>query len=189
MPNYKVQKLRAGVFIDGANLFWGMKNHTNWKIDFFKLRQYLKTRYSVRFYNYYACEDDNPSTEEFKEKSQKQKSFHRVLKGIGYDVKIKSLKHITTSSGEITKGDMDVDISVDVHNLLNDIDLFILFCGDSDFLPIVKDCYEKGKYIRIYSYENLLSWELKTFTMTKPRCGYKLIDELKEMLEYNKTQT
>ena len=184
MPNYKIKKLRAGVFIDGANLFWGMKNHADWKIDFLKLRQYLKTKYSVRFYNYYACEDDDPSTEEFKEKSEKQKKFHRVLRGIGYNMKIKSLKHIGTSSGEITKGDMDVDITVDVGSLLDDADLIILFCGDSDFLPLVEKCYEKGKYIRIYSYKELLSWELKTFAMTKPRCGYKLLDELKEMLEY-----
>ncbi len=59
----------------------------------------------------------------------------------------------------------------------------ILFSGDSDYLKLVEDCFNKGKSIRIYSFEDMLSWELKQFAFTHPRCNYILLDKLKYDLE------
>ena len=45
---------------------------------------------------------------------------------------------------------------------------------------------EKGKHVRIYSFKNKLSWELKDFSIKNPGCNYKIIDELKGSIEYKK---
>jgi len=106
------------------------------------------------------------------------------LRGIGYSLIIKPLKHMTESGGRpITKGDMDVEISVDMLNSLEDIDLIIFVGGDSDFLSVLKNCHVQKKYIRIFSFNDLLAWELKEFAITQPRCSYRILDELKSELE------
>lgn len=191
MTSTKVQQARSGVFIDGANLFWAQRKleeqgEERWAIDFQKLRTYLKQKYSPVFYKFYDCVDQAPTNTTFRTRAIGSGKFHKKMSGFGYDVILKPLKYIRDRKTGIvtTKGDMDVAISVDVKNSLNDMDNVILFSGDSDFLPIVQDAHAQGKHIRIYSFEHTLAWELKDFSIKNARCNYKILDELKDELEY-----
>jgi len=180
------KNLKTGVFIDGANLFWACKKDKNWPIDFKKLKEYLKKYYSPIIYNYYGCEDKNPSTQDFKKKADGQLKFYNKLEGLGYKIIKKPLKYIKENNKFHTKCDMDVDIAIDMKNSLKDLERIILFTGDSDFLKAVSDCRIFSKSIKIYSFKNTLAWELKLFAIKNTRCSFKYLDDLKSELEFIK---
>jgi len=179
MVSSKVKKLKAGVFIDGSNMLWGSKI-SGIKVDFLKLKKHLKKQFSPVVFNYYACEDNNPKNKKYQIQAENQKKFYRKLEGFGYKVERKELKHLACGD---TKCDMDVELTMDLRNYENDLDCIILFSGDSDYFKVVQYYWTIGKYIRIFSFEELLSWELKTFAINNPRCNYKLIDEIKSEIE------
>jgi uncharacterized LabA/DUF88 family protein len=184
MSSNAVRKKICGVFMDGSNLFSGQKD--NFWIDFEKLKVYLKKAYKPAFYNYYGGIDTSPSNEVFKEKADSQVRFYNKLGGHGYNVKTKPLKYIKTEKGIKTKCDMDIDIVLDINDVIENIDVIVLFTGDSDFLSYIEQIHKKGKFIRIYSFKSMLSWELKEFAIKNLRCNYKCIDELKDKIEFNK---
>lgn len=188
MSSDKVKSIRTGVFIDGSNLFWAMnmrnditgeKSHYN--ICFEKLREFLKHKYSPVFLNYYGVEDNNPKSEPYITRALGNKKFHKRLDGLGYNVLRKNLKYI---GDDVTKGDTDMEIGIDMNKYENDYDNIVLISGDSDFLSAIEYFHSKGKHIRIYSFEKTLAWELKEFAIKNPRCNYKLLDDLKDKLEF-----
>lgn len=61
---------------------------------------------------------------------EKQKQFQNILRGIGFEVKLKPF--IQRSDGS-AKGDWDVGIAVDMMELAADSDKMILVSGDGDF--------------------------------------------------------
>ncbi len=160
-------------------MFWGSR-HSGIKLDWQKLKDYLKKRYSPVVFNFYGCEDNNPKSEEYRRAAEKHKNFHKKLEGMGYKVIRKELKHL---AGGVTKGDMDVELAMDLRNYENDIDCIILFTGDSDHLTTVNYYWNSGKSIRVFSFEEVLSWELKMFAINNPRCNYKLINEIRDEVE------
>lgn len=185
MTSKKVKGLTCGVFVDGSNLFMGQKE-TGWWIDFKLFKKYLKNRYRPAFYSYYGGLDKKPSNDIFREKAKAQQRFYNKLNGWGFKVITKPLKYIKTDNGTKTKCDMDIEISLDIYDVLDSVDVVILVSGDSDFLTTVRRVHEKGKRLRIYSFKNKLSWELKDFSIKNLRCNYKIIDEIKEEIELKK---
>ena len=188
MTSNKVQSLRTGVFIDGSNLFWAMNmrdkktgDKLHFYISFEKLKDYLNEKFSPVFYNYYGVEDKNPTKEPHISRANGTKKFHDKLSGLGYNVIRKDLKYIGADS---TKGDTDSEVQLDMHKLVNDYDNIVLFSGDSDFFAPISYFHSIGKFIRIYSFEETLSWELKDFAIKNTRCNYKLLDELRSEIEY-----
>ncbi len=182
MTSVGVQRVRTGVFIDGSNLFWGAKR-SSFFIDYAKLKKYLADHYKVSFFNFYGCEDINPSNDLYRTKAASQQKFYQRLNGMGFDVKLKPLKYMRDGT---TKGDMDVNIATDLRNYENDVECLIFFTGDSDFLSLVEQYWTLGKYIRIFSYRDFLSWELKEFAIKKPRCSYKCLEDIRGEIEYVK---
>lgn len=182
--------LRAGVFIDGSNTFWALRNadpEDRWNLDFGKFKKHLQDKYRPIFYNYYGTTDDSPTSEKYERHAIKEKKFHAVLSGKGYSVITKPLKYIRDrATGRITtKGDMDVEMTMGINNALEDIDLVVLVSGDSDYLEVIKQLHAKGKYVRIYAFKHSLAWEIKEFAIKNTRCSYKYIEDLRADLEYN----
>ncbi|MFZ2154357.1 MAG: NYN domain-containing protein [Candidatus Moraniibacteriota bacterium] len=184
MTSSKVKKITCGVYIDGSNIFGGQKE-AGWWIDFDKLKKHLKSNYRPLFFNYYGGVDKSPSNIEYKKKADSQQRFYDKLNGWGYNVITKPLKYIQTGDGIKTKCDMDVEISMDMRDD-NDSELIIIFTGDSDYCHCLNKIHSGGKFIRIYSFKERLSWELKDFAIKKPRCNYRLLDEMREEVEYVK---
>lgn len=186
------KNLRAGVYIDGSNLFWAMKimrdddrwrSSEAWRIDFRRLKNYFKRRYDPDFYNYYGVTADRPTTPEHARSAAAQKRFYASLNRMGYRVVTKPLKYITQDDGAVkTKGDMDIELTMGIVEALDDIDLIILVSGDSDYLDAIQRFHSQEKYIRIYSFGHVLSWELKDFAIKSPRCSYHLLENLKDDL-------
>jgi uncharacterized LabA/DUF88 family protein len=179
MTSPKMKNLRVGVFIDGSNIFWGSKK-SGIKIDFEKLKEYLNKYFSPIMFNYYGCEDNKPNGEKYVKSAKEQKKFHQNLESFGYKVIRKDLKHMACG---VVKCDMDIELTMDLRKHEDDIDCIILLTGDSDYLSVIEYYWKSGKYIRIFSFKELLSWELKAFTINHSRCNYKLINEIKGKIE------
>jgi uncharacterized LabA/DUF88 family protein len=61
---------------------------------------------------------------------QKQRQFQNVLRGIGFEVKLKP--YISRADGT-SKGDWDVGITLDVLDVAGSCDIVVLASGDGDF--------------------------------------------------------
>ncbi len=144
---------RAAIFIDGANLFFTQR-HLGWQIDFSRLMSFFLGRYASVQAFYYV-----PATEPVSEESA---AFTRVLKAHGFRVTSKTVKKILNrETGDvIMKGNLDVELVVDAMSRMDQYDAFILFSGDSDFVPLLKALKERGKEITVYSTQGLSAREL-----------------------------
>ena len=95
-------------------------------------------------------------------------------------IKQKELKYIPGKNGFIKKGDVDINIAIDVIRNIDELDLVIILSGDSDYLElknyIVKD---KNKEIVFMSYRNNIAWELKQY------CNFILLDKIKDNIVLN----
>lgn len=184
------KSLRCGVFIDGSNVFWGsinMEPENRWFVDYKKFKKLLKSQYRPQFYKYFGAVDTAPKSREFVRKAKRQAKMYAKLDGLGYDVITKPLKYIKKEDGTYTtKGDMDVELSMAVMGSVNDLDTVVLVGGDCDYDVLVQSLHSQGKYIRIYSFDDLLSWELRTFAIKNTRCSFKTLDTLKDKIEYSR---
>ncbi|WP_076792022.1 NYN domain-containing protein [Chlorobium sp. KB01] len=144
---------RAAVFIDGANLFYTQR-HLGWQIDFSRLMAFFMTGYASVEANYYV-----PASEPV---SEENAAFTRVLTAQGYRIISKPVKKIVNKeTGEvIMKGNLDVELVVDALIDSERYDTFMLFSGDSDFLPLLRALKEKGKEVIVYSTQGLSAREL-----------------------------
>jgi uncharacterized LabA/DUF88 family protein len=150
------------VFIDASNV-WATKGKL---FDLEKLRNFLKETYSadtIKVFYYTAYPADG--TREYS-LDAKHKFFTYLSKGLGFEVKKKELKRITIHEevGDRVeeKGNMDVEMTIDVIHYMNKYDTAIFFSGDSDFLALVTYLKNASKKVFIYSSKNNVSQELRT---------------------------
>ncbi|MEI7823656.1 MAG: NYN domain-containing protein [Chlorobiaceae bacterium] len=163
---------RAAVFIDGANLFFTQR-HLGWQIDFSRLMAFFMSGYASVQANYYV-----PASEPV---SEENAAFTRVLTAHGYRITSKPVKKIVNKeTGVIVmKGNLDVELVVDALSAADQYDTFILFSGDSDFLPLLRALKEKGKEVQVYSTQGLSAREL----LAEPGIAYHDLALLKERIE------
>jgi uncharacterized LabA/DUF88 family protein len=163
---------RAAVFIDGANLFFTQR-HLGWQIDFSRLMAFFIAGYASVQANYYV-----PASEPV---SEENAAFTRVLTAHGYRITSKPVKKIVNKeTGVIVmKGNLDVELVVDALTGADQYDTFILFSGDSDFLPLLRALKEKGKEVMVYSTQGLSAREL----LAEPGIAYHDLALLKERIE------
>lgn len=165
-------KGRAAVYIDGANLFFTQR-HLGWQIDFSRLMAFFMSSYVSVQANYYV-----PASEPI---SAENAAFSRVLTAHGYRIISKPVKKIVNKeTGEvIMKGNLDVELVVDALSSVDQYDAFILFSGDSDFLPLLRALKCKGKKVMVYSTQGLSAREL----LAEPGIAYCDLSLLKERIE------
>jgi uncharacterized LabA/DUF88 family protein len=163
---------RAAVFIDGANLFFTQR-HLGWQIDFSRLMAFFMSGYASVQANYYV-----PASEPV---SEENAAFTRVLTAHGYRITSKPVKKIVNKeTGVIVmKGNLDVELVVDALSAVDQYDTFLLFSGDSDFLPLLRALKEKGKEVMVYSTQGLSAREL----LAEPGITYCDLALLKERIE------
>ncbi|TLU82035.1 MAG: NYN domain-containing protein [Chlorobium sp.] len=160
MNSYKTEeekKKQAAIFIDGANLFFTQR-HLGWQIDFSRLMAYFLSAYASVQANYYV-----PASEPV---SEENAAFTRVLKAHGFRITSKPVKKIVNKeTGDVVmKGNLDVELVVDALCAVDNYDTFILFSGDSDFIPLLRALKEKGKEVIVYSTQGLSARELLSET-------------------------
>jgi len=76
--------------------------------------------------------------------NEKQRQFQNILRGIGFEVKLKP--YIQRSDGS-AKGDWDVGITLDVMECAEQSDIIVLASGDGDFALLLDRAEERYQVI------------------------------------------
>ncbi|CAH7163002.1 Nuclease [Vibrio chagasii] len=88
----------------------------------------------------------------------KQRQFHHILRGVGFDVKLKPFIQRRDGSA---KGDWDVGIALDAIELAENVDTIVLVSGDGDFEILVERIKQRfGKKVEVYGVPGLTAQNL-----------------------------
>ena len=135
---------RAALFIDGANLYSASRN-LGFDVDYRNLLEFFRRKmHVIRAYYYSAVLE----TDEY----SPLKPLTDWLAYNGYTLVTKPAKEFTDSAGRRrVKGNMDIEVAVDMLELAPHIDHAILFSGDSDFKRLVDAVQRKGVRVSVIS--------------------------------------
>ena len=135
---------RTALFIDGANLYSASRN-LGFDVDYRDMLGYFRNRTNVvRAYYYSALLD----TEEY----SPLRPLTDWLAYNGYNLVTKTAREFTDASGRRRiKGNMDVELAVDMLELAPRLDHAILFSGDSDFRRLVEAVQRQGVRVSVVS--------------------------------------
>lgn len=156
-------KERIIIFIDGSNLFHGLR-YLNIKIDYSKLVEFLKRdRYLVRTYFYTAVpqeKDVKKGTPEW-DSLMRQRRFLDELSLMGIKVKTSNLRKLP--SGEYLEKEVDIMLATDMLSLAykNAYDTAVLVSGDSDFIYTVEEVQALGKRVENATFKKTSSFNLR----------------------------
>ena len=134
MKNEKENNL---AFIDGQNLHMGIMQ-SNWKIDHYRFRVYLKDKYHVNE-AYYVLGFI----------SEKEQDLYNNLQKAGFIVMFK--EHNSKLLAQ-KKGNVDTDIVFEImKNLIDNknFDKIVLVSGDGDYKKLVGYLIQKNKFKKI----------------------------------------
>jgi len=146
---------KVGVFCDGANLYHASQKY-KWKVDIAKFSNLIKSHSDLQLFNYYLAVPVKNDIVYHKT----QKFLEKISKFV--IVKKKELKYILIGNHIIKKGNMDVEIILDIVRKINDLDVIVVISGDSDFLELKNYVVnDKNKSILFVGYEENMAWELR----------------------------
>jgi uncharacterized LabA/DUF88 family protein len=135
---------RIALFIDGANLYSAAKA-LNFDIDYKKLLDEFRRRgVLVRAYYYTALvEGDDYSP---------VRPLVDWLDYNGFTLVTKTAREYTDSQGRRRwRGNMDIEIAVDMMELAGSADHLVLFSGDGDFRRLIEAIQRKGVRVTVVS--------------------------------------
>lgn len=142
IPFYKEEKV--AIFIDGSNLYAAAKS-LDFDIDYKSLLKWASTRGRlVRTFYYTALIDD-----------QEYSPIRPLVDWLdynGYSMVTKPTKEYTDSQGrKKIKGNMDIELAIDMMEMADRVDHIILFSGDGDFRRLVEAVQRKGVRVTVVS--------------------------------------
>lgn len=141
---------RVAVFIDAANILYSQKS-MGWEVDYKKLSKFLNKNFEIAYLGFYLGV--------FKENTSQEK-FLNILKNFGFSIVSKPIKYINTPRSKILKGNLDIEMALDMINLLAEYDVCFLFSGDSDFDVVLRQIVKNGKRCVVFSTKGHISIEL-----------------------------
>jgi len=135
---------RIVLFIDGANLYSAAKG-LGFDIDYKKLlEEFRKRGVLTRAYYYTALVED-----------QEYSPIRPLVDWLdynGYRLVTKTCREYTDSQGRKRwRGDMDIEIAVDMMEMAPHVDHIVLFSGDGDFRRLVEAVQQKGVRVTVVS--------------------------------------
>ena len=135
---------RIALFIDGSNLFAAARS-LEFDIDYKKLLKVFADKGRlVRAYYYTALIED-----------QEYSPIRPLVDWLdynGYTMVTKPTKEFTDSYGRRKiKGNMDIELAIDVMEMASIIDHVVLFSGDGDFRRLIEAVQRKGVRVTVVS--------------------------------------
>ena len=135
---------RLALFIDGANLYTATKA-LGFDVDYRKLLDEFRRRgVLVRAFYYTALVED-----------QDYSPIRPLIDWLdynGYQLVTKPAREYTDQQGRKRwRGDMDVEIAVDMMEMAGSVDHLVLFSGDGDFRRAVEAVQRKGARVTVVS--------------------------------------
>ena len=135
---------RLALFIDGANLYSSAKG-LGFDIDYKRLLEEFRQRgVLVRAYYYTALVEE-----------QDYSPIRPLVDWLdynGFSVVTKPLKEFTDAQGRRrVKGNMDIELAIDVMEMAEMVDHIVIFSGDGDFRRLVEAVQRKGRRVSVVS--------------------------------------
>lgn len=135
---------RVALFIDGANLYAAARSLA-FDIDYKRLLQlFTESCHLVRAFYYTALVED-----------QEYSPIRPLVDWLdynGYTMVTKPTKEFTDSMGRRkVKGNMDVELAIDVMEMADRLDHVVLFSGDGDFRRLVEAVQRKAVRVTVVS--------------------------------------
>ena len=144
-------KGRTQVFIDAANIFYSQRS-LGWQVDYEKLKQYFESECDLQGIYFYTAKVGNKKSEA---------SFLDKLQRLDYRVKTKEVKRIRLGNNTFQwKGNLDVELTIDVLENIQSFDTLILMSGDSDFAPLLDTVKSHKKRVLVMSTKGHVAKEL-----------------------------
>jgi uncharacterized LabA/DUF88 family protein len=135
---------RLALFIDGSNLYAAAKA-IGFDVDYKRLLEHFAGKGRlIRAFYYTALIDD-----------QEYSPIRPLVDWLdynGYTMVTKPAKEFTDSSGRRKiKGNMDIEIAIDMMEMAETVDHIALFSGDGDFRRLVEAVQRKGVRVSVVS--------------------------------------
>jgi uncharacterized LabA/DUF88 family protein len=135
---------RLALFIDGANLYAAARA-LGFDIDYKRLRElFAKNGRLIRAFYYTALIED-----------QEYSPIRPLIDWLdynGYTMVTKPTKEFTDATGRRKiKGNMDIELAIDVMEMAQHLDHIVLFSGDGDFRRLVEAVQRKGVRVTVVS--------------------------------------
>ncbi|MGE5506196.1 MAG: NYN domain-containing protein [Actinomycetota bacterium] len=142
MPFYPTERL--GLFIDGSNLYAAART-LGFDIDYKKLLDLFASKGRlIRAFYYTALVED-----------QEYSPIRPLVDWLdynGYTMVTKPTKEFTDAMGRRKiKGNMDIELAIDVMEMAQYLDHVVLFSGDGDFRRLVEAVQRKGVRVSVVS--------------------------------------
>jgi uncharacterized LabA/DUF88 family protein len=144
MPIIFYPQERIGLFIDGANLYAAARA-LGFDIDYKRLLDlFAKKGQLIRAFYYTALVED-----------QEYSPIRPLVDWLdynGYTMVTKPTKEFTDAFGRRKiKGNMDIELAIDVMEMAQYLDHIVLFSGDGDFRRLVEAVQSRGKRVTVVS--------------------------------------
>jgi uncharacterized LabA/DUF88 family protein len=138
----------VAIFVDVQNIYYTTRQCFSRHFDYNKFwAQVTRDRQVVKAVAYAIDRDD-----------AKQRQFQNILRGIGFEVKLKP--YIQRSDGS-AKGDWDVGITLDVLEYAPQAEVVVLASGDGDFDLLVHKIRSKFRLsVEVYGVTELTAGSL-----------------------------
>jgi uncharacterized LabA/DUF88 family protein len=138
------ERERTALFIDGANLYSAARS-LGFDIDYRRLLKAFREKGRlVRAYYYTALVED-----------QEYSPIRPLVDWLdynGYTMVTKPTKEFTDAMGRRKiKGNMDIELAIDVLEMAEHLDHVILFSGDGDFRRLVEAVQRRGLRVSVVS--------------------------------------
>ncbi|MEZ0223577.1 MAG: NYN domain-containing protein [Alphaproteobacteria bacterium] len=142
--NFFYPEEKLAVFIDGANLYAAAKS-LNFDIDYKRLLTWISAQSRlVRAFYYTALMED-----------QEYSPIRPLIDWLdynGYTMVTKPAKEFTDHAGRRkVKGNMDIELAIDMMELADHVDHIMLFSGDGDFRRLLESVQRKGTRVTVVS--------------------------------------
>jgi uncharacterized LabA/DUF88 family protein len=134
---------KVSIFVDVQNIYYTTKQQHGCHFDYNAFwAEVTRSREVVKANAYAIARSD-----------EKLKQFHNILRGIGFEVKLKPF--IQRSDGT-AKGDWDVGITIDIMEHAAKSNIIVLASGDGDFDLLVQNIRNKyNSLVEVYGVEKL----------------------------------
>ncbi len=142
MPFYPQE--RIALFIDGSNLYAAARA-LGFDIDYKRLLQVFAAKgVMIRAFYYTALVED-----------QEYSPIRPLVDWLdynGYTMVTKPTKEFTDATGRRKiKGNMDIELAIDVMEMTDHLDHVVIFSGDGDFRRLVEAVQRKGRRVTVVS--------------------------------------
>ncbi|OEE78833.1 NYN domain-containing protein [Vibrio ordalii] len=139
---------KVAILVDVQNVYYTCKEKYCQHFDYNQFWYVATQGREVIKANAYAIASQDP----------KQRQFHHILRGIGFEVQLKPFIQRRDGSA---KGDWDVGITLDAIELAEQADVIVLVSGDGDFELLVERIKQRfNKKVEVYGVPRLTAQSL-----------------------------